>query len=55
MPGVEHRQGQNQRLRAGPQVDVLEQVMRQLPDREDVDQVEEQLQRSDRSFLSFGL
>jgi hypothetical protein len=32
---------------------VLEQVMRQLPDREDVDEIEEQLERADDA-LSAG-
>jgi hypothetical protein len=32
---------------AGPQIDVLKQVVRELPDREDLDEVEEQLERGD--------
>ncbi len=41
----ERGEGQDRRLGARPQIDVLEQVVRELPDREDVDEVEEQLQR----------
>jgi hypothetical protein len=37
----------DRRLGAGTQIDVLEQVVRELPDREQVDEVEEQLERCD--------
>ena len=47
VPRVEDRERHDHRLGAGPQVDVLEQVVRELPDREDVDEVEEQLERGD--------
>jgi hypothetical protein len=46
-PRVHDRERQDQRLGARPQVDVLEQMVRELPDREDVNEVEEQLQRAD--------
>jgi hypothetical protein len=39
--------GQDQRLGARAELDVLEQVVRELPEREDIDEVEEQLERAD--------
>ena len=48
-PRVHDRQGQDQRLDHAAGVDLLEQVVGELADREDVDEVEEQLQRRDRS------
>jgi hypothetical protein len=53
VPRIDDRERHDQRLGTGPQVDVLEQVMRQLPDREDVDEIEEQLERADDA-LSAG-
>jgi hypothetical protein len=47
VPGVEDRERQDRRLGAGAQIDVCDQVVRELADREDVDEVEEQLQRRD--------
>ena len=47
VPRVDDCERHDRRLGAGPQVDVLEQVVRELPDREDVDEVEEQLERGD--------
>jgi hypothetical protein len=47
VPGVEDRERQHRGLGARAQVHVREQVVRDLPDREDVDEVEEQLERGD--------
>jgi hypothetical protein len=47
VPGVEDRERHDYRLGAGPQIDLRQQVVRELPDREDVDEVEEQLERGD--------
>jgi hypothetical protein len=44
VPGVDDRERHDDRLGAGPQIYVLEQVVRELPDREDVGEVEEQLE-----------
>jgi hypothetical protein len=53
VPGVDDCQRHDQRFGAGPQVDVFEQVMRQLPDREDVDEIEEQLERGDDTLSAW--
>jgi hypothetical protein len=42
---IDDRQRHDHRLGACAQIDVLEQVVRELPDRERVDEVEEQLER----------
>jgi hypothetical protein len=47
VPGVEHRERHNDRLRAGTDIHVRGQVMRELADREDIDQVKQQLKRRD--------
>ena len=53
-PGVHHRHRQDRRLDARAQLDVLEQMVRQLPEREDVDEIEEQLQRADGALRAGG-
>ena len=50
VPGVVDGERQNRGLGTGPQVDVLHQMVRELPDREDVDQVEEELERADAAL-----
>lgn len=50
VPGVDDHRRQDHRLGAGAQIDVREQVVRELPDREDVDEIEEELERRDHSL-----
>jgi hypothetical protein len=50
VPGVDDSERQNHGLDARAHVDVLEQVVRELPDREDVDEIEEQLERGDHAL-----
>ena len=45
VPGVDDRQRHDQGLGGRAQIDVLEQVVRELADREDVDEIEEELER----------
>ena len=52
VPRVDDRERHDRRLGGGPQVDVLDEVVRELPDREDVDEVEEQLERGDDALLA---
>jgi hypothetical protein len=47
VPGVDDRECQDHRLGARPQIHVLDQVVGELSDREDVDEVEQQLERGD--------
>jgi hypothetical protein len=53
VPGVEDREREDDRLDTGAQIHACQQVLRELPDREDVDEVEEQLERADVA-LSVG-
>jgi hypothetical protein len=52
VPRVNDREGHDHRLRARPQIEVLAQVMRELADREDVDEIEEQLERVDNALCT---
>jgi hypothetical protein len=47
-PRVHDREGEDQGLSHAPGIDVAEQVMRKLADGEDVDEIEEELQRRNR-------
>jgi hypothetical protein len=50
-PGVEDREREDDRLDTGAQLDGWQQVLRKLPDREDLDEVEEQLERADVALI----